>query len=62
MIRHFRVHNYRCLENLDLTLSSHTTWLLIGNNGSGSRTTMYRFRKLATLSSHVAEPVNRYPE
>ncbi len=58
MIRHFRVHNYRCLENFDLALSSHATWLLIGNNGSGKSTVG---RSLEILQ-RIARGTNRVGE
>ncbi len=58
MIRHFRVHNYRCLENFDLTLSSHTTWLLIGNNGSGKSTV----GRALEILQRIAQGTNRVGE
>jgi len=38
VIRRFYVHNFRCLENFELTISGHSSVLLIGKNGSGKTT------------------------
>ncbi len=38
MIRRLYVHNFRCLENFDLSLAGQSSWLLIGRNGSGKST------------------------
>jgi len=38
VIRRFYVHNYRCLENFELSLADQPSALLIGKNGSGKTT------------------------
>jgi ABC-type polar amino acid transport system ATPase subunit len=38
VIRRFYVHNFRCLENFELSLAGMSSVLLIGNNGSGKTT------------------------
>ena len=38
VLRRFYVHNFRCLENFDLPVSSQSSVLLIGGNGSGKTT------------------------
>jgi predicted ATPase len=35
MLRRLYVHNFRCLENFELTISGQSSVLLIGKNGSG---------------------------
>jgi predicted ATPase len=35
MIRRIYVHNFRCLDNFELSLASHSSVLLLGRNGSG---------------------------
>lgn len=58
MIQRFHVHNFRCLENFDLSLSAHPTWLLIGNNGSGKSTVT----KALEVLQRVARGINRVGE
>lgn len=38
MIRRLYVHNFRCLENFELSISDQPTVLLIGRNGAGKTT------------------------
>jgi ABC-type cobalamin/Fe3+-siderophores transport system ATPase subunit len=38
VITRLYVHNFRCLENFELPISSHSSALLIGKNGSGKTT------------------------
>lgn len=38
VIRRFYVHNFRCLENFELSLAGQSSVLLIGKNGSGKTT------------------------
>jgi predicted ATPase len=38
MIQRIYVHNYRCLENFELTTKGMSSALLIGKNGSGKST------------------------
>ena len=38
VIRRLYIHNFRCLENFDLPISSRSSVLLIGNNGAGKTT------------------------
>ena len=58
MIQRFHVHNFRCLENFNLLLSGHSTWLLIGNNGSGKSTV----GKALEVLQRVARGTNRVGE
>lgn len=38
MVKRLFVHNYRCLTGFELSLEDHSTFLLIGKNGSGKST------------------------
>ena len=38
MLRRLYVHNFRCLENFELSIGEHHSALLIGKNGSGKST------------------------
>jgi predicted ATPase len=38
MIRRLYVHNFRCLENFELSIRQHSSVLLIGRNGAGKTT------------------------
>ena len=38
MIRRFYVHNFRCLENFELSIAGKSSTLLIGKNGAGKTT------------------------
>src|SRR5215210_4470712 len=38
MIRRLYVHNFRCLENFELSISQCSSVLLIGKNGAGKTT------------------------
>jgi predicted ATPase len=58
MIRRFYVHNFRCLENFELPILSHSTALIIGKNGSGKSTVA---RALEILQ-RIARGVNRVDE
>ena len=40
VIRRFYVHNFRCLENFELSIAGQSSVLLIGGNGSGKTTVM----------------------
>lgn len=59
MIRRLYVHNFRCLENFDLTLREPSV-LLIGKNGSGKTTVVLALeilQKIARGTNRVAELV-----
>ncbi len=38
MLQRFYVHNFRCLENFELTTKEMPSVLLIGKNGTGKST------------------------
>ena len=60
MIRRLYIHNFRCLENFELSLSGLSSVLLIGNNGSG-KTTVARaleiFQRIARGTNRVGDLV-----
>jgi len=55
VIRRLYIHNYRCLENLDLPISGKSSLLLIGKNGSGKTTVGFALEVL----QKVARGANR---
>lgn len=60
MIRRLYVHNFRCLENFELSLSSHSSVLLIGKNGSGKTTVglaLETLQRIARGANRVGELV-----
>lgn len=50
MIRRLYVHNFRCLENFELSISGHSSVLLIGKNGSGKTTVGCALEILQTIA------------
>lgn len=60
MIRRLYVHNFRCLENFELRVSSQPSVLLIGNNGSGKTTVglaLQILQKIARGTNRVGDLV-----
>lgn len=60
MIRRLYVHNFRCLENFELSLAGLSSVLLIGNNGSGKTTVRLAleiFQKIARGTNRVSDLV-----
>ena len=60
MIQRFYVHNFRCLENFELSLGGRSSCLLIGNNGSGKSTVGFALQilqKIAQGTNRVADLV-----
>ncbi len=60
MIRRLYVHNFRCLENFELSLSRQSSVLLIGKNGSGKTTVglaLEILQKIARGTNRVADLV-----
>ncbi|MBS1824895.1 MAG: AAA family ATPase [Acidobacteria bacterium] len=60
MIRRIYVHNFRCLENFDLSLAGHSSALLIGKNGSGKTTVgkaLEIFQRIARGTNRVGDLV-----
>jgi predicted ATPase len=55
MIRRFYVHNYRCLENFELSISGLSSVLLIGRNGAGKSTVGHALE----LLQRIARGANR---
>jgi len=58
MLNRFYVHNFRCLENFELTLGERSSILLLGRNGAG-KTTVGRalevLQRIARGNSRVGE-------
>jgi len=60
VIRRLYVHNFRCLENFELSLSGLSSVLLIGNNGSGKTTVRLAleiFQRIARGTNRVGDLV-----
>ena len=55
MIRRLYVHNFRCLENFELSLGGHSSALLIGDNGAGKSTVSF----VLQIFQKIARGVNR---
>lgn len=55
MIRRFYVHNFRCLENFELSIADRPSVLLIGKNGAGKTTVTLALEIL----QRIAQGVNR---
>ncbi len=55
MIRRLYIHNFRCLENFELTISDMRSVLLIGKNGAGKTTVALALEIL----QRIARGVNR---
>ena len=49
MIRRLYAHNFRCLENFELSLSDKPSALLIGKNGAGKSTVSYALQVLQSI-------------
>ncbi len=49
MIKRLYVHNFRCLENFELSLSDKPSALLIGKNGTGKSTVSYALEVLQSI-------------
>ena len=64
VIRRFYVHNFRCLENFDLTLGGRASTLLIGKNGAGKTTVSLALELLQKIGrgtnriSHLLSPID----
>jgi ABC-type cobalamin/Fe3+-siderophores transport system ATPase subunit len=60
VIRRLYIHNFRCLENFELSISGQSSLLLIGDNGSG-KTTVGRglevFQRIARGTNRVGDLV-----
>lgn len=50
MIRRLYVHNFRCLENFELPISSRSSVLLIGKNGAGKTTVGFALEILQRIA------------
>jgi predicted ATPase len=50
VIRRFYVHNFRCLENFELSIASLSSVLLIGRNGSGKTTVGFALEILQDIA------------
>ncbi len=60
MIRRLYVHNFRCLENFDLSFSGKSSVLLIGKNGAGKTTVglaLEILQRIARGTNRVADLV-----
>ncbi len=58
MLQRLYVHNFRCLENFELTLKEMSSALLIGKNGSGKSTT----RSALEVLQNISRGINRMRE
>lgn len=54
MIHRFYVHNFRCLENFNLTIAGQPSVLLIGKNGSGKTTVMSALQILQRIGRGIS--------
>ena len=62
VIRRLYVHNFRCLENFELSLSGQSSVLLIGKNGAGKSTVglaLEILQKAARGANRVGELVQK---
>lgn len=50
MLQRLYIHNFRCLENFELTIKGMPSALLIGKNGSGKSTIAYALEVLQKIS------------
>lgn len=53
MLQRLYVHNFRCLENFELTAKGLSSALLIGNNGSGKSTIATAFEVLQSIGRGI---------
>ncbi|MCP2727647.1 AAA family ATPase [Limnofasciculus baicalensis] len=58
MLQRLYVHNFRCLENFELTLKEMPSALLIGKNGSGKST----IRSALEVLQKISQGINRMRE
>lgn len=58
MLQRLYVHNFRCLENFELTLNQISSALLIGKNGVGKSTILTIF----TIFNKIIQGINRMRE
>lgn len=61
VIRRFYIHNFRCLENFELSLAGQSSVLLIGKNGSGKTTVglaLETLQKIARGTNQVGDLLN----
>jgi predicted ATPase len=58
MLQRLYVHNFRCLENFELTLKEMSSALLIGKNGSGKST----IRSALEVLQNISQGINRMRE
>jgi len=60
VIRRLYVHNFRCLENFELSIAGHSSVLLIGKNGAGKTTVglaLEILQRIARGTNRVADLV-----
>ena len=58
VLRRLYVHNFRCLENFELSIGRHPSALLIGKNGAGKTTiglALEIFQKIARGTNRVKD-------
>jgi len=53
MLQRLYVHNFRCLENFELSLKGMSSSLLIGKNGSGKSTISYALQMLQSIGRGI---------
>jgi len=53
MLQRLYIHNFRCLENFDLSLKEMSSALLIGKNGAGKSTTGFVLEVLQCISRGI---------
>ncbi|MEH2235489.1 AAA family ATPase [Nostoc sp.] len=53
MLQRLYIHNFRCLENFELTIKGMSSALLIGKNGSGKSTTISALEVLQSIGRGI---------
>ncbi|MHC5823095.1 MAG: AAA family ATPase [Nostoc sp.] len=53
MLQRLYIHNFRCLENFELSIKGMSSALLIGKNGSGKSTTRFALEVLQSISRGI---------